>query len=126
MGCWCGFAPAPYISPSSRQVLARSVLPESVFGFAFGDYPDLDLAIFILALLVHWPLSFSSRALLSSLLNLSRCESASTHHIPGNQAVVVIARWNASGANTEAHTRTFPQSTLAVPVCRWSKAAGAD
>lgn len=91
MGCWCGFAPAPYIGTSSRQVLARSVLPESVFGFAFGDYPDLDLAIFTLAR-CYWPLSFSPRPRrVSSLLNLSRCASASSHHIPGNLAVVVIA-----------------------------------
>lgn len=89
---------------AARQVLARSVLPESVFGFAFADYLDLDLAIFTLALLFGTGFSpFSSRPLLSSLRNLSRCESASSHHILGNQAVVVIARWNASGANTEAH-----------------------
>lgn len=68
----CGFAPALSIGTSSRQVLARSVLPESVFGFAFGDCLDLDPAIFTLVLR-HSFLPFSSLLRLLSLLNPSRC-----------------------------------------------------
>lgn len=85
----CGFASAPYIGTSSRQVQARSVLPESVFGFAFGDYLDLDLAIFTLLFVT----CFSPFPLVLFSFFLSIYPAANRH-----QPITYWATWPASSS----------------------------